>query len=231
MQGPEVYDVLEGIGATGLHHANSVTTSCTFLEQGGLLSRGFVEDHKLLQTPQAASDEIDKKYGIWDRIFLDHVDIHERAGRRKGPNQYGPVLFVFPLEILLGLPTGTEILVTRRNPIYWYDGQADNGRWYENAEDLAGNIRFGDFDKMLVVRTPSEVLAFPNGRARVFLDDPQRGLASGENAYAHAEGRLTAAAAAGGVALSVGRHGCRDGCSCIEKYGAYGVEKLDKYFL
>ena len=59
----ELIDVLRGIGATGLYHANSVTTSSTFLEQGGLLSRKFVEDRGLNQTAQY-SDSNDKKLGI-----------------------------------------------------------------------------------------------------------------------------------------------------------------------
>jgi hypothetical protein len=37
MQGADVYGVLKPMGATLLHHANSVTTSTTFLEQGGLV--------------------------------------------------------------------------------------------------------------------------------------------------------------------------------------------------
>jgi hypothetical protein len=116
MQGNEVYGVLKQIGAVHLHHANSVNTSCTFLEQGGMLSREFVESHKLLQTAQS-SDGVDKTYGIWDRIFLDHVDIHDRGGRARGANYYGPVLFIFDIEILHGLPEGTEILVAKSDQL------------------------------------------------------------------------------------------------------------------
>jgi hypothetical protein len=47
VEGSDIYGILKRIGATHLHHANSVITSCTFLEQGGLLGRGFVEDHGL----------------------------------------------------------------------------------------------------------------------------------------------------------------------------------------
>lgn len=117
MKPSDVYEVLKGIGASRLHHANTVTTSCTFLEHGGLLSRGYVESHHLEQTYQP-SDDIDQKYGIWDRVFVDHVDIRYRAGRVKGPNQYGPVLFELPLDILLNLPTASDVLVTKMNPIY-----------------------------------------------------------------------------------------------------------------
>jgi len=129
MQGYEIRAVLKDIGVTHLHHANSVITSCTFLEKGGLLSRGFVERKNLVQTPQS-SDEIDKKHNIWEYIFLDHIDIHERAGRKKGPNQYGPALFRFNLDILLGLPPGTEVCVTKMNPIHWQAGQFHSDRWF-----------------------------------------------------------------------------------------------------
>jgi hypothetical protein len=229
MKGTEVFDVLKDIGATLLHHANSVTTSNTFLEQGGLASRGFVEDHGLKQTPQS-SDEIDKKYGIWDRIFVDHVDIHDRGGRRKGPNQYGPVLFRFDLDILHGLPAATEVLVTKTNPVHWYDNQADSDRWFETAEELAKSIRFGDFDKMLVIKTPSGKLDFPNDRAQIILDDPRRQVSSGEDAYTHAEKRLKVAATVGQVKAYIERRECQVGCICIEKYATYKPERIDFWF-
>ena len=133
MQGTDVYGVLKQIGTTNLYHANSVTTSCTFLQQGGLVSRGFVEDRGLNQTPQF-SDEGDKKNSIWHRIFLDHVDIHDRAGER---NRYGPVMFQFNLSILLRLATGTEILVTKKNPIRWNESDPDSKRWLRSKDELA----------------------------------------------------------------------------------------------
>lgn len=42
-----------------LYHANTVMTACTFLENGGLLSRGYVEENGLRQTSQG-SDSKDK---------------------------------------------------------------------------------------------------------------------------------------------------------------------------
>jgi hypothetical protein len=230
MQGSEVYDVLKQIGATHLHHANSVITSCTFLEQGGLLSRGLVDDHGLKQTPQPSSDEIDKKFGIWHSIFVDHVDIHDRAGRKKGPNYYGPVLFVFGLDILAGLPAGTDIQVTKRNPVHWLDGEPVSDRYFQSVDELAKSIRFGNFDKMLVIQTPSEKLDFTNRRAHISLDNPVRQLSSGENAYAHAQSRLNAAAAVGGIAVSIQQRACPNGCVCVKKYAADSTEKFESCF-
>lgn len=229
VHGNDVYGVLKQIGATHLHHANSVTTSCTFLDQGGLLSRGFVEDHGLKQTAQA-SDQIDKKCGIWHHIFLDHVDIHDRGGRKKGPNQYGPVLFLFDLDVLLELPADTEILATKRNPIHWYDGEPDSERWFQSVEELAKSIHFGDFDKMLVIQTPSGKLDFPDQQARIMLDDPQRQLSSGEHAYVNAETRLRTAAAVGRVEISIEPHRCRIDCICVEKYARFTANELEFWF-
>jgi len=225
VQGRDVFRVLRQIGATYLYHANSVTTSCTFLEEGGLLSRGFVEDHGLKQTTQL-SDKSDKKNGVWHRIFLDHVDIHDRAREK---NQYGPVLFKFDLNILLRLPAGTEILVTKNNPVYWDDRDLDSERWFNSKDELARNINFGDFAKMLVIKTPFERLDFPNRRALIILDDPQRKLSSGEKAYTHAKNRLKATASP--VDASIERRDCRTGCSCAKEYDEDTHEELDKYFI
>ena len=201
-----------------------MTTSRTFLEQGGLLSRGFVEDHGLNQTAQF-SDQSDKKNGIWHRIFLDHVDIHDRAREK---NLYGPVLFEFDLNILLTLAARSEILVTRKNPVHWNERDPDSERWFRTKDELARHIRFGDFGKMLVIKTPSEKLDFPNRKALIILDDPQRKLSSGENAYTHAKNRLTTTASP--VNASIERRECRKGCSCAKEYDEDTNEEIDAYF-
>lgn len=230
MLGNEVYDILRKIGATHLHHANSVTTSCTFLEQGALLSRSFVEDRGLQQTAQVASDAKDKEYGIWNRVFVDHVDIHDRGGRKKGPNQYGPVLFAVDLDVLKGLPAGSDVLVTRVNPVHWYDKQPDGERWFQSAKELEGKIFFGDFNKMLVIHIPPGKLDFPSHRARVVLDDPKKQVSTGQDAYTFAEGRIRAAAVHGRIEVSIERRTCHEGCICLEKYAKYTPQNMDFYF-
>jgi hypothetical protein len=225
----DVHDVLKKIGVQNLHHANTVTTSCTFLEESALLSRGYVESHRLKQTPQE-SDALDKKYGIWDRVFLDHVDIHYRGGRAKGPNQYGPVLFVFELKVLLGLPRGTNVQVTKMNPTHWTNKQKEGDRWYLSPDELAKNIGYGDFDKMLVITTPSGKVDFPNDPVQISLDDPNRKMSSGVDAYRHAEQRLKAAARKGEVVIDIASHQCRDGCICVPTYTSYSVPYFDSRF-
>jgi hypothetical protein len=207
-----------------------VATSCTFLEHGALLSRGYVEDHGLIQTYQS-SDVIDKKFGIWNAVFVDHVDIHYRGGRVKGPNQYGPVLFVLDVDVLLQLPADTDVRVTRTNPVHWTEQQADEDRWYRTVGELSQNLSYGDFDKMLVIFTPDGKLDFPNRNVRVELDNPKRLLPNGTDAYSHAERRLHAAAAVGRMSIVVVPHECRNGCVCETTYGNYAPSFFEPKFL
>ncbi len=48
----EIIEILKGKGLLNLYHANTVLTSNTFMENGHLLSREYVEANALLQTPQ-----------------------------------------------------------------------------------------------------------------------------------------------------------------------------------
>lgn len=229
LQGSDIYEILKRIGVRHLHQANSVTTSCTYLQQGGVVSRGFAEERRLQQSAQP-TDELDRKYGIWHTIFVPHVDIHDRQGQTKAPNLFGPVLFVLDADVLLRLPPGAEVRVTRRSPAYWYDTEPDSARWFQNPEEVAQNLSPDDLHKMPAIRTPSGRLDFPNRRARIILDDPQRQLQSGANAYAHAEARLREAAGHGKVEVSIERRKCQMGCICASKYAAWSMPVVDFYF-
>lgn len=211
MDPKEVLAGLRANGVTQLHHANTVTTSCTLLEQGGLASRGFVADRKLEQTPQY-TDKVDQQYGIWHDVFVDSVDIHERARIR---NQYGPVLFVLPIDILKHLPAGTIARVTRANPTKWSVGEPDAKRYFLTRGELDEGFVKGDFDQMLVIRTKEGIVRFPES-VQIVLDDPQRTLKNGTDIYARAKDRLIESAAAGGVNISIAKRKCRDGCGCLE---------------
>lgn len=94
LEAKKVAEILKLRGVTSLYHANTVQTACTFLRNGRLMARGVVEERGLIQTPQA-SDESDRKFGIWYDIFVDAFDIHETLLRR---NAYSPALFVLDLK-------------------------------------------------------------------------------------------------------------------------------------
>lgn len=141
-----VFDVLSEKGVTELHHANSIATACQLVRNKSLMSRGTVERLGLTQTPQA-SDKIDRRYSVWFDVFLDSVDIHERARRA---NVYGPVLLVFDIALIDRNHTG-RIWVTKLNPTKW-EGKPDEDRWFQGKDDLKENFIKGQFDQMIVLR-------------------------------------------------------------------------------
>src|SRR5690348_1778209 len=119
-----LYDFFTEKGISKFFHANTVATSVTFLEEGGLLSRGAVEKKGLYQTPQT-SDRIDKIVNVYDDVFLDSVDLHQLFPRQ---NYYGPVLFVFSNDFLL--MENYDMWITRENPKYWNSEMSDDEKYF-----------------------------------------------------------------------------------------------------
>ena len=220
--GTDVFKVLTSKGVTTLHHANSVTTSCTFLHVKGLASRGFVEKNGLSQTAQPLSDDLDKGFGIWNDVFTDGVDVHYRGGRKRGGNDYGPVLFRLPVSVLTVLPPGSVVMVAKKNPYRWRNGEPESERYFQTLMELslcasAGGYRMEDFGHHVIIRTPTGVLPFSVFPVTIDLDDPKRTL-NGPDAFEAAAAKLQAAAEASGVDITISRHQCQTGCVCIANY-------------
>ncbi|MBR6509318.1 MAG: hypothetical protein IKT38_01780 [Clostridia bacterium] len=140
---------------TYLYHANTVVTALSFIKKGGLLSRQTADYYGMPQTPQG-SDEIDKKFNVYNDIFFDSVDIHARA---KQPNDYGPVMFVYSIDVLDSL-TQFDIGITKDNPIYWRDGITDNEKYFVNHIEMLILFNKGDFNKHITIRDISVPLPF-----------------------------------------------------------------------
>jgi hypothetical protein len=214
MRGPDVGRVLRAKGITRLHHANTVATSCTFLQLGGLASRGHVADRGLPQTPQY-TDNVDQKFGIWYDVFTDTVDIHDRASQR---NQYGPVLFVVDVGILNDLPAQSEVFVTKKNPTKWIDGEPQEARFFANPGELKLSLVKGTFDQIVVIKTQKGILPFRERDVQIVLDDPQRTLSNGTPAFTHGSARLRAAVGGSGLRVTITKRTCIDGCRCLGEY-------------
>lgn len=224
MQGPDVYNVLKGKNIHDLYHANTVTTSCTFLKLGGLASRGYVADLGLPQTSQY-TDAVDQKYKIWYEVFTDTVDIHDRTGR---VNWYGPVLFVLSVDILKALPVKSEVLVTKKNPTKWIDGEPLEERFFTTLTELDSLLYRGTFDQMIVIRTQKGILPFQKDGVSMVVDDPQRTLSNGQSAYVYATTRIKTAA--GSSPFTTSKRICQYGCKCVDEYKACSNSDFDKYF-
>lgn len=214
MNGSDIYSVLLEKGIQHLYHANSVTTSDTFLRQGGLISRGTVEKNHWPQTAQY-TDNIDKQYGVWHDVFLDSDDYHRRISNR---NQYGPVVFVMESAILNGLPAKSAVYVTRSNPTKWSDGQNHDDRYYSTTDQLHAELVCGTFDQMITIRIPSGILPFGEYLREVILDNPASKRQDGTDAFSGSLAQLISAARHGRVKSPIRERTCNPSCRCVQTY-------------
>ena len=209
--------ILQAKGVDFLYHANSLTTSCTFLQQGALLSRGTVQKRHLAQTSQN-SDQLDKRFGIWNDVFLDMVDIHARAGQR---NFYGPILFVFDLK-LLSIPPVRSIWITKKNPINWEPREQRRKRFYVSVEEFRVSYNLGDFGAMLVFRDIDGVLPLKGKLRKIVIDDPDTQFdVKGKtiSALNYAINAIRSAAKMSGLRnLKIECRSCNTWCGCHQDY-------------
>lgn len=212
MTGEEVFRVLSARGVKELYHANSVKTSVSLLLLGGLASRGRVEKAGLPQTNQI-TDTKDRDFGIWNDVFLDTVDIHDRTSNR---NHYGPVLFVLSAEILLNLPPASRVLMTRSNPSKWNLSLSDEQRYFMTEEELEAGVDVGRFDHMLVIRTGAGIVPFQHHLKSIILDEPKYEDRESIEFQA-AVAALEDAGRKKGVETNIIRRECSP-CGCIASY-------------
>jgi len=156
----EFYELLKSIGVSHLHHVNTEQTSMAFINHGGLLSRGWMEDNQLPMTWQY-SDEKDKEFDVWHDIFLDDVDIHERSGKE---NHYGNVMFVYDLEVLL--EPGVKLYITKSNPADWQNDKD----YFVSIEELKEDYNKGTFKQMITLKKYTNPLPFSPYLKEIVVD-------------------------------------------------------------
>lgn len=164
-----IYELLKKKGVETFHHANTARTSHTFIREGALLSRQYVEEHELLQTEQYTDDK-DKVLGVWNCVFLDGTDLHKMFAYR---NKYGPILFHISLDVLLDscFPT---VMVTRKNPASWTT--LDNN-FYDSVNDLEKDYltgdKFRDGGIMFIFEKPANHMSLLKHCTKIIVDDPK----------------------------------------------------------
>lgn len=167
MTNAEIKQVLLDNDVRHLYHANTVRTSTSFLESGGLLSRGYCEDMGLAQTSQY-TDDLDRQYGIYYDIFFDSIEIQIRTGL----NYYGPVLFEYNIDVLDSIEEG-RILITKQNPDKWYTTESDNERYFRNINELSLLFEKGNFGQHITITDQRSPLSFQY-LENIILSDPQQ---------------------------------------------------------
>ena len=220
----KVFEVLSSKGINELFHANTVLTACSFLSNASLISRGNIEREKLLQTEQY-TDVLDKRYGIWFDIFVDSVDIHNRASRK---NSYGPVEFVLDSKFIEKENTG-KIWVSKLNPTKWA-GEPREKKWFSSIKELQDNFVKGRFDQMILLRHCGGKLPIKNYLTKIILDDPQMEYTEDKvDFYSIAYGALKLSMAQAGIDVPIEKRQCKHTCDCVSEYQA--DENVDKYFV
>ncbi|HNP69286.1 MAG TPA: hypothetical protein PKH16_15375 [Aequorivita sp.] len=179
-----IYNILKDKGVFYLHHANTVSTAITFIENNALLSRNYVELNGLFQSAQK-SDSEDKLFDVWDHVFLDGEDLHKRYKRA---NKYGPVLFRFKLDMLTS-PLLQKIYITKSNPWYWNKETTMGDRFYKSIEEVSKDYLTGkrlDSQIMFTIRNPEKEIKLNKFIHSIGIDKPKLlvNLSSGEQTTA-----------------------------------------------
>lgn len=228
----EFYEILTKKGIRYLYHANTVTTACTFIEQGGLLSRGEVQNRDLNQTEQD-SDLKDKRFGVWDNIFLDILDMHGYFPRE---NLYGPVCFVMKSELLLDSNL-KEVFITKDNPLYWNEYESLSDRYYisldEYIHEFDDNINNHTIQKKMPnFKFQNGELLFEKYLEYIILDDPNVRLENSSiDLYTESYNILKCFLQENNFdSKLLKRRSCSD-CWCKKNYSELRINELEKKFL
>lgn len=232
----QIRRVLQENGIRFLYHANTLVTPCSFLQEGALLSRSAVEKRHLDQTSQK-SDPIDKKFRIWNDVFLDVVDIHVKASNR---NVYGPILFLIDLKML-----GTSVKsvwITKRNPVDWVARDKKAERFYSSVEEFRKSYfhpsrpyKGQDFGAMIMLRNVNGVLPLKGVLRKLVVDEPNtkfktKGKIIQASDYAVKMLR-TAAKVSGLKNIRIERRSCSAGCGCHADYRQWPFMVKEKFAL
>lgn len=193
-----------------LYHANTVATSISFLLKGGLLSRGAVEEINYTQTPQQ-TDELDKRLGVYFDIFFDSDDIHARA---KDLNKYGPVTFVYSIDILDTLKDKV-VKITKDNPIRWSEITPEEDRYFTELIPLRFEYRKGAFQQHLLICDMHEPLLFNPYLVKIIIDNPN---IDNTTHFDKAVNAIQTILAKKGIGAPLEVRECPADCKCKEKY-------------
>lgn len=193
-----------------LYHANTVVTSISFLLNGGLLSRGAVEEINCTQTPQK-TDDLDKRLGVYFDIFFDSDDIHARA---KDLNSYGPVTFVYSIDILDTLKDKV-VKITKDNPIRWSETTPEEERYFTELIPMRFEYQKGAFRQHLLICDMHEPLSFNPYLVKIIIDNPN---IDNTTYFDKAVNAIQTILVQKGISAPLEVRECPADCKCKQKY-------------
>lgn len=192
-----------------LYHVNTVATSLSYINNGGLFSRGAAAELNLVQTPQT-SDASDIELGVYFDIFFDSCDIHSRAKRI---NDYGPVTFVFGIDILDNYQN-YEVKITKSNPIYWTNDMSEEEKYFCDIEELRENFQYGNFAQEITICCIEEAINFEH-LIEIIIEDPK---IENTTYFNNACKSINNALLCNDIDVPFVVRECSDKCTCTERY-------------
>ncbi|MFL5342456.1 MAG: hypothetical protein ACJ8F7_20110, partial [Gemmataceae bacterium] len=209
----KVIVALQRKGAEALYHADTVRTSISFLKAGGLLSRERGE--KVGQTEQY-TDDTDKELGLWNKVFLDSLNIHTRLKRR---NLYGPVAFVLDMKVLTS-PAVKVIRSSAKNPSHWKKGDRISERWFTDPQDFEKRFNQGTaWEHSLILDSEAGILPFGSYLKEIIVDQPRQKMpGTEEDTFTFVKRHL--AAHLGALQVRINCLPCSYWCRCPGTYKA-----------
>lgn len=208
MDQEQIVEILKKHDVSRIYHADTVITSLSFLKAGGICSRQYLDRNKLPKTRQY-SDCDDQYFNVFNDLFFDSVDIH---GRARQYNKYGPVLFVFDLQMLLQENFANRIFITKSNPCYWKTYLECNDRYFTSLDELGRGFKKGDFKQMITCHQ----VGFANFKylQKIILDrPPEKYIELFRQAYQ----ALFQGIQEAGLSVSLDVRKCEN-CKCINQY-------------
>lgn len=212
MTNAEIKNILMQHNVTNLFHANTVLTSLSFLKNQGLCSRQYIEDTPDSHQTGQYSDKTDKKLGVYNDIFFDSVDIHKRT---RGVNYYGPIMFVYSLDLLSAPEVDNTVRITRENPAKWATDRplTDEDKYFMTAFDLSYGFQKGAFKQHITLHDVPKI-SFQYLQ-EIHIDPlPEKYKKIFENAYYTLRDAIYSA----GLNTPLIIRNCDLECKCREKY-------------
>ena len=206
----DVKNVLIQHRVEGLFHANTVLTSIRFLKNQGLCSRQYISQLPGSYQTGQYSDADDKRFGIYNDIFFDSVDIHRRAHRC---NQYGPVTFIYSLDLLSSPALENQVRVTKDNPIRWKSGMNIENRYFVNLIDLQDGFCKGNFSQHITLHDVQKI-SFQYLRFIQMDPLPEKYHDIFSNAYRELQDAVYQA----GLSMKIIVRECDSRCQCQNQY-------------
>lgn len=220
MDQEQIVEILKRNDVSRIYHADTVITSLSFLKAGGICSRQYLDTSRLPKTSQY-TDCNDQKLDVYNDLFFDSVDIH---GRIRKPNYYGPVLFVFDLQMLLQESFANRILITKSNPCYWKPYLKCNDWYFTSLDELGKGFQKGDFKQMITCHQ----VGFTNFKylQKIILDRP---TAKYTELFRLAYQALSQGIQEAGLSIPLNIREC-EYCKCINEYQNMGETNLMRLF-